>query len=211
MVPLVLDMRGKRVVIFGGGAVGARKARYFSGEADLLIVSRTFSKELEGTRAERICMDLSVASMEEIEELIDGATLVIAATSDRGINDRIGSICRSRRILFNNADGKRGDVILPAVSRGKNYLLAVTTFGKSPAFAHYLKTMLEARNPEFDSMISLQERLRTILKEREPDAGERARILHQVISDADIWAALGEGLERAVELAERRYLHGSEP
>lgn len=209
MVPLVLDMRGKRVVVFGGGAVGARKAQYFSGEADLHVVSRAFSREMEGVEAERICMDLSDATAEEIDALIQGATLVIAATSDREINNRIGRVCRARRILFNNADGEHGDVILPAMSRGRNYLLAITTFGKSPAFAHYLRTMLEARNAEFDSMISLQERLRVLLKAREPDPGERARILRQVILDEEVWSALRESVEKALELVERRYLHGA--
>ena len=42
MIPLVLDLAEKRVVVFGGGAVGLRKAKYFKDEADVKVVSREF-------------------------------------------------------------------------------------------------------------------------------------------------------------------------
>ena len=43
MIPLFVECAGKRVVIFGGGEVAARKAGHFAREADVLVVSRTFT------------------------------------------------------------------------------------------------------------------------------------------------------------------------
>ena len=43
MIPLFVECTGKRVVVFGGGEVAARKAGYFAKEAEVLMVSRTFS------------------------------------------------------------------------------------------------------------------------------------------------------------------------
>jgi precorrin-2 dehydrogenase/sirohydrochlorin ferrochelatase len=40
MIPLFVDCAGKRIVIFGGGDVASRKAAFFSGEAEVLVVSR---------------------------------------------------------------------------------------------------------------------------------------------------------------------------
>ena len=47
MIPLFIDCSGRRVVIFGGGAVAARKAAYFVQEARVLVVSRSFVQKLE--------------------------------------------------------------------------------------------------------------------------------------------------------------------
>ena len=43
MIPLMIDLAGKKVVIFGGGEVGARKARFFAPEAEVTVISRSFS------------------------------------------------------------------------------------------------------------------------------------------------------------------------
>ncbi|MDH7592906.1 MAG: bifunctional precorrin-2 dehydrogenase/sirohydrochlorin ferrochelatase [Methanomicrobiales archaeon] len=206
MVPLILDLRGKKVIIFGGGAVGARKARFFYGEAMIKVISRTFSREIEGMDLERISIDLSLVDDERLRSLVRGASLVVAATPAREINDRIGRICREQGILFNNADGEPGDAILPAVSGGRNYLVAVTTFGRSPAFARYLRMILDERSHEFDMMISLQERLRSWLKAQEPDGFRRSQILRAVISDPDVWNDLREGEGKAMDRVKERYL-----
>ena len=51
--PLFVDFTGKKVVIFGGGAVGERKAAYFAG-ADVTVVSREFSPGLEAMSGVRL-------------------------------------------------------------------------------------------------------------------------------------------------------------
>ena len=53
MIPLFVDCSGKRIVIFGGGEVASRKAAYFSGQADVLVVSRSFSHKMSILPVER--------------------------------------------------------------------------------------------------------------------------------------------------------------
>jgi siroheme synthase, N-terminal domain len=189
MIPLLIDFAGKKVVIFGGGEVAARKAAYFR-ECTPLVVSRSFSRRLADLNVERMKLDLSRVTDEEIGVLIRGAFLVIAATSSREINNRVGACCQREGVLFNNADGKSGDVILPAILEGKNFLIAVATYGRSPGFSRYLRTRLESSRESFDRMIELQERLRKALKLSGHPPGKRRRILEEVISDPDIWEAL---------------------
>ena len=40
MIPLIIDFSGKRVVIFGGGEVGARKAAYFCEETEVTVLEQ---------------------------------------------------------------------------------------------------------------------------------------------------------------------------
>ena len=50
-LPLMIDLSGRKIVIFGGGSVGERKAELFCGCADTLIVSIEFSQRLQELEA----------------------------------------------------------------------------------------------------------------------------------------------------------------
>ena len=207
MVPLVLDLSGRRVVIFGGGAVGARKAGYFAGETGVTAVSRSFSAEFDALPVEKVVRDLEGASDRDLAGLLEGAFLAVAATDDAGLNDRIGKICRASGIHFNNARGIPGDVVLPAVARGKHHAIAITTFGKAPGMARFLRERLEEEYPGLDPMIEVVERLRAALKGRVMDQAGRQAVIARVLADRDVWEAVSGGQDQAWNLVEGRYLH----
>ena len=207
MIPLFVDCSGRRIVIFGGGAVAARKAVYFSGEAQVLVVSRSFSEKMAGLPVEHKTRDVRDEPDRAVEELIAGAFLVIGALSDPGQNNRIGKICRRAGVLFNNADGDVGDVKLPAISRAEHYTLAISTDGSSPAVSRYIREYLEQELPALDAMIALQERLRKKLRNLEPDQARRNVVLREVLDDPSIWKHLESDPDTAWEQVSRRYLH----
>ena len=207
MIPLYIDCSGRRIVIFGGGAVAARKAAYFAPEARVLVVSRSFVQKLETMQVERKSVDVQDASDAALTAILDGAFLVIGALSDPALNNRIGRLCRTKGILFNNADGEAGDVLLPAISRGENYTLAISTGGSSPAISRYIRHYLQQELPELDAMIVLQSRLRDVLKRTEPDQARRNAILRSVLDDALVWKLLRKDPDAAWEKVSARYLH----
>lgn len=203
MVPLMLDLSGKLVVIFGGGEVGARKARYFVGEARITVVSRTFHEAFNNMNIERVNKDLSSIDENSLSVLIERSSLVIAATSDQGLNKRIGILCNKSGTLFNCANCK-GDVIMPSIIKGKEYLISISTFGKSPAMSKYLREAISYYISP-DAMIRLQNRFRTLLKMKNGSQEERAAILNNVLNDKEIWAALRTDEETAWNIAMERY------
>ncbi|KDE55491.1 bifunctional precorrin-2 dehydrogenase/sirohydrochlorin ferrochelatase [Methanoculleus sp. MH98A] len=207
MIPLMLDLTGRRVLIFGGGDVGARKATYFEHEAEVTVISRSFSPDLDGLAVRRQEADLLELSDEALRGFLSGAFLAVAATPDSGLNDRIGRLCAEAGVLFNNAAGEPGDVIIPSVVRGSRYLVAISTRGKSPAVSRYLRTRLEADYADLDKMIELQEEVRSMLRETEPAQAQRSRILWKILLDDEIRAALATDYGRARALAIERYLH----
>jgi precorrin-2 dehydrogenase len=207
MIPLFVDCSGRRIVIFGGGAVAARKAAYFADEARVLVVSRSFVHKIETLPVRTKSVDLDNISDEKLTALIQGAFLVIGALSDPAQNNRIGRLCHKEKILFNNADGDKGSVLLPAISSGENYTLAISTGGSSPAISRFIREHLEQDLPELDAMIVLQRRLRQELKTKEPDQARRNTILHKVLDDPSCWKALRKDPDMAFELVRERYLH----
>jgi precorrin-2 dehydrogenase/sirohydrochlorin ferrochelatase len=208
MLPLILDLTGRKVVIFGGGPVGARKAAYFMGECHVLVASRSFGKEVRGLDVERVKVDLATASDQELKDFMEGAFLVIAAMQDPALNNRILALSRASGILCNSATGDPGDVIIPSVWKGKSHTVAVTTFGRSPAMARYIREKVALDADEIDLMIDLQGRAREALKASEPTQERRSAILWEIIHDPAAWEALSRGGDAAWEYIEGRYLHG---
>jgi len=206
MIPLLVDFSKKTVVIFGGGEVGARKAAYFAPEAKVRVYSRSFSPAFSGLDVDQEHVDLHGAGDERLRSLLEGAFLAVAATPDRELNNRIGELCQERGILFNNADGISGDLLIPSVVKGERFLLAVSTAGSSPAISRFLREFLEKSLPDLDRMIALQERLRAYLKECQPDTEARKDVLWKVLMDREVWRALHAGETAAWSLIARRYL-----
>jgi precorrin-2 dehydrogenase len=206
MIPLMLDLAGKKVVIFGGGDVGARKARFFSHDAEVTVISRSFSPHFDDIPVNRLTRDLTGIDDRGLDQLLEGSFIAIAATPDRVLNDRIGKRCRERSIFFNNASGETGDLLIPSVIRGNHFLLAITTGGSSPALSRFLREYLESAFPNLDHMVALQERFRSYLQKTVPDAETRKEILWKVLYDSEVWDALGKGEELAWEMVTERYL-----
>lgn len=207
MIPLFVDCSGRRIVIFGGGAVAARKAAYFAQEARVLVVSRSFVQQMDMLPVEKRRVDLRDATDSTVGNLVGDAFLVIGALSDTALNNRIGILCRTKGILFNNADGEAGDVILPAIGGGEHYTLAISTGGNSPAISRFIREHLEEQLPELDAMIVLQSRLRDYLKSTEPDQERRTAILHTVLHDRSVWKLLKTDPDKAWELVSGRSRH----
>lgn len=206
MVPLLLDLSGALVVIFGGGDVGARKAAFFAGEARTRVYSRSFSPRFGEIDAECVHVDLSGMEDAGLASLLKGAAMAVAATPDPALNNRIGALCREQGILFNNAEGEPGDVLIPSVVRGKNYLLAISTLGASPGVSRFLRRHLEETLPGLDAMIALQERLRSSLREVQPDGEKRRELVTAVLQDRDVWRAVEKNRDDAWMLVRERYL-----
>jgi precorrin-2 dehydrogenase/sirohydrochlorin ferrochelatase len=206
MIPLMIDLSEKKVVIFGGGNVGTRKARFFAEEADVTIISRSFSPECSELPLKTIELDLSGAKDTDLAGLMKGAFAVIAATPDTALNNRIGTICHEQGILFNNASGESGDLLIPSVIRGERYILAISTTGESPAVSRFLREYIQASLPDIDRMIRIQARLREALQESVPDTDTRKKILWEVLNDPQVWEALRKGEEEGWRMVKERYL-----
>src|SRR5262249_2091932 len=73
-----------------------------------------------------------------------GASLVFAATNDPEVNSQIARDAHERRLLVNIADNPaNSDFYVPATIYHQDLVLAISTGGESPAFARYVRELLE--------------------------------------------------------------------
>jgi len=79
------------------------------------VISRSFSPALDDLAVRRQEVDLLSLADEALEDLLQGAFLAVAATSDPRLNDRIGRICAETGVLFNNAAGS--PAMSPSIGR----------------------------------------------------------------------------------------------
>jgi precorrin-2 dehydrogenase/sirohydrochlorin ferrochelatase len=200
-LPLFIDLSARSIVIFGGGPVGERKARYFL-PAEVTVISREFTPGLEAmVREGSIRLKRADIKKDGLLSLIDGAFLVVAATGDPAIDNEIRRIAEENNILVNSATGD-SSVIVPSLIKKEQIMIAISTGGSSPALAKYLRLKLEsAVGEDMEKMASLQEKVRKRLREKVDDQGRREKILWEILEDPDIWKALSESPDVAYKAA----------
>jgi len=221
MIPLLHDFRGERVLVFGGGRVGYRKARRFAREADVVVVATGFVNELESLPEEDETderngrVSLVKASVDptdatdatDVETWLDDAApaLVVAATDDPNLNEAIEREARQRGTLVNRADESSGrdagSVVVPATARDGDVVVAVGTGGRSPAVSRELRRRIEPVVARAETVTAVTADLRDDLKRREISATKRRNAVRAVVESDAVWEAESE--KRAREEAER--------
>ena len=202
-LPLMFDLSGKEVIIFGGGKVGERKASFFGCDAAVTVISREFTPGLEMLSENRKIKLIKVQDLnnDEILRHMKNAFIVIPATSDAILNDSIASIADRSGKLVNRVDDM-GDVIVPSVIRRGDIIMGISTLGQSPALSKFIRKRLEdVITPDFEKMARLQNEFREMLKSQVKDQKERSEILWNIINDGDVWSAFGESYEKAYKVA----------
>ncbi len=153
--PILMELDDRRALVVGGGGVAERKVRtLLDCGARVEVVSRELNA---GLKALAEGGHLQWLGREFEESRLDGAVLVIAATSDPDLNRFVGGACRDRGIPVNVVDQPADcTFIVPAVVRRGDLLLAVSTSGKSPALARAVRRELEERfGPEYGGFLVL--------------------------------------------------------
>jgi siroheme synthase-like protein len=144
LYPIFVELKGRPVIVIGGGNVGAEKVRgLLAAEADITLVSPDLIDELrEHADAGRI---KHVARAYVEADLDGGYEFVMVATDDGAINAEVSAAGKRRGLWVNAADDpKNCDFILPAVVRKGKITLAASTSGTSPALARRLREELDA-------------------------------------------------------------------
>jgi uroporphyrin-III C-methyltransferase/precorrin-2 dehydrogenase/sirohydrochlorin ferrochelatase len=136
--PLLLDVAGRRAVVVGGGAVGARRAgALHAAGAEVVVVAPE--------------VDAAVAALPGVQIVrrafdpadLDGAWLAVACTDDSAVNDAVSAAAERHRIFCVRADdAAAGTARTPAVLRRDGIVVAVNG-GDDPRRAALLRDAIE--------------------------------------------------------------------
>jgi len=140
--PILVDLQGKRALVVGGGKVAQRKIEtLLEHGASVQVVARELTATLEELRNHE---EIDFLGDEFSEVFLEGAFLVFAATDDASLNRRVSQAAQQRGLLVNAVDQPADcNFIVPSVLSRGDLLIAVSTSGKSPAFARKVRIELE--------------------------------------------------------------------
>ena len=115
---------------------------------------------------------------------LDGANLVIAATSAFGVNEAVYREADARGILCNAVDDiEHCHFYYGSVVQRGDLQIAISTNGKSPALAQRLRLQLEKQfGPEYELWLEWLGAARDLLRAGEGTADTRKVLLHHIAS-----------------------------
>lgn len=187
MLPVMLDIRDRKIVFFGGGTIANRRMEMLlDAGASITVLDREERKNntLENdSRIKFIRIDLEE---ENFLQYISESDLIFISTDNKTLNDRIHREAKKKGKLVNRADGG-GDFIIPAQMHIGEIKIAISTGGNSPAMAKHLKEKIkECITQEDLMMIQLQDFVRERLITRVDNQKEREKILKYILVNPKI-------------------------
>ena len=132
--PLFVNIENKEVLIVGGGKIGGRKVQTLREYgANVTVYSEKITEDtiLEDKKIKIVNKNVS-HNEAEIKELVKKYFLVVAATDDMELNDRISHVCMSENILVNNVSSKTEmNAMFTAVVKNDEFQIGIGSYGKS--------------------------------------------------------------------------------
>lgn len=170
-----LDLEDRPVLLVGGGRVAARKARaLLESGAEVTVVCPAAGAEMaELERAGSISREARTYNSADIE----GKWLVIAATDDEELNQRISREAEEAGIFCNVVDcPELCSFQVPATVQRGDLQMAISTRGSSPLLARRLRERLEEEfGPEYAPLLQGLRKLREAVQNAYPGDSDRRR------------------------------------
>lgn len=156
--PAMLDLSCFNIYIIGGGKVAFRKVKQLlESGGEVTLISRSLDPLFE-----QISGRFDYCKQSYNDDVLEKATLVIAATDNYELNKKIGLQCKEKGILCNVVtEPMLSSFIVPASVRRGSLVISVSTEGKDPALAKEIRCELEERyNEKYSEYVEQKGRIR---------------------------------------------------
>jgi precorrin-2 dehydrogenase/sirohydrochlorin ferrochelatase len=194
--PVFLNLKGKKVVIIGGGKVAERKAlSLLKAGARVTVVSPSLTRRLSLLKSGEGFSHLARAYRDSD---LRGSFLVVAATDSEEVNRRISRIAPA---LVNVVDvPAECNFISPSVIKRGPLTIAISTSGISPALSRAIRKELEKiYGPEFSEYLRFLKKVRAKALAGVAEKKERERFLKGLASERMLKMLRSEGIAAVKE------------
>lgn len=206
--PVFTQIEGKRCLIIGGGKVAARKVHtMLQYDAEVIVAAEKVCEEIkEALPEDRVFeyihrnesendfdrkKDIQIPALIDsgnsikahrnisLENEIQKAFLVVAATSSREENHRVAELCHQYKVLVNVADSERESTfIFPSVVRKGDISIGINSGTGSPAVSKQIRKQIEKAVPDYYADIAVfMGELRQYVKANFREEAQRRYIL----------------------------------
>lgn len=180
LFPVFLKVEELETLIVGGGNVGLEKIEALlksSPGAGITVVSKTIKEEIR-----QIAMNNKKIKLVErnfkVRDL-QHKDIVMLATDDRQLHERIRTLARKKRLLINVADTPAlCDFYLGSVVTKGNIKIGISTNGKSPTIAKRIREFFEDALPEdVENLLTNMQQIRDQIK---GDFQHKVKVLNEI-------------------------------
>lgn len=156
----------RKVVVVGAGQIASRKidGLIAGGAKNITVIAPWATDHVKQLHAKKM---VTYIEREFEESDLDDAFFVTTATDNPSVNKAVFLAGEERKIFVNSADDpvNCSSILMSTVRQG-DVTIAISTAGKSPAFAKWIRKYLQGRlGPEYGILISLvndeRERIRS--------------------------------------------------
>jgi siroheme synthase-like protein len=207
--PIYLDLKGRDVLVVGGGVIAEGKAlQLVEAGARVTVVSPELTETLRAAAGRK---EITYLNGSFIEENLNGMFLVIGATGDRKVNEKIAKAAGERGLLCNVVDQPDlCNFITPALVTRGALQISVSTGGGSPTLTQRVKREIAALiGEEYRALLELASEMRAEAKERIPDFERRKEALRAFVESGALDLIRAGRPDEARALA-RRFLQDAE-
>src|SRR5215470_953272 len=148
LLPLFLNLSGRRVLLVGGGPVAAAKLQQLlAAAAEVHVIAPAVIDEIERTSAS---CGVLIDRRQFVAADLDGAWLVVAAATP-DVNRDVAAAAEARRIFVNAVDDPaNASAFLSGVIRREGLTLAISTSGDAPGLTALIRQGFDELLPRRD-------------------------------------------------------------
>ena len=153
--PIFVDVENKEILIIGGGKTGTRKAQTLKEYgAKITVYSEKVTEEelLKDKDIKTVNQNVS-HNEDEIKGLVKNYFMVVAATDDIELNNKIAHICMNENILVNNVSSKTEmNSMFAAIVKNDEFQIAVSTNGVNCRRSRAMKSRVQKVLDEVENL-----------------------------------------------------------
>ena len=209
-LPLFHNLKGREVLVIGGGEIALRKARLLS-EAGAVL--RVVAPDVEPELSELVQKGggRTLLRCYEANDLA-GCVLAIAATDDEPLNAQVFQDARKLGMPVNVVDSPElCTVIFPAIVDRSPLMIAVSSGGDAPVLARLMRARIETWVPSvYGELAGLAKKFRSQVKARFADVQQR-RVFWEEVFQGDVAERALAGQQHEAERLLVEKLSGAEP
>jgi precorrin-2 dehydrogenase/sirohydrochlorin ferrochelatase len=181
--PLFVDLKGKLCVVVGGGKVAARKVEtLLRFEPDLCIIAPEVDSYIETLEKQGL---IKIKRKDYCREDLEGAFLVIAATSSDEVNKCVFENAKERNLSVNVVDDPdKCSFIFPSVVKRGDLVIGISTSGTYPALTKKIRKLTEELfNEDYSEILDMLADFRVRVRNSNLNRQEREAILKKVVEE----------------------------
>ena len=203
-MPFFFDLKGRPCLLIGGGSIATRKARLLAkAGAKLMVVAPYISDEMQTMvkASEGECFFREYDTSD-----LDMGVVIICATDNSDINQRVSEEAQARRLPVNVVDSPSlCSIITPAIVDRSPLMIAITSGGDAPVLARQMRAKLEVMFPSaYGSLASLASKFRHRVKATVTSEPKRLRFWETVFNGIAAEKAFAGKLDEAEQAIENQ-------